>query len=624
MVPKSGILPLEAGHMISTAQTEQTMDLALPLRWTAGVAKRALKLDRIEAVHAELRKESDPRFFATRAIERLGVRPDLSVGDLERVPATGPVLVVANHPFGLVEGLLMVDLLHRIRPDVRVLANSLLAKVPECHDFVFFVNPFGGPEAAAQNIHGMKAAIRWLRQGGVLLTFPAGEVSRLDWRSGTVRDGAWNMNTARLARCGRVVVVPVHFEGTNSPLFHMAGAVHPRLQTALLPRELLNKQRRTIRLRIGHPIPSSRVESFRDDAAMLDYLRLRVDVLTHRKEEASSLHAANGPGRLRFSLPKAALRRPAPVPPGSATDALLGEIEALPPSQTVLEQGEFKVVYARAPQIPVVLDEIGRLREITFRAVGEGTGRARDLDRFDRHYLHLIVWNRTAHEVVGAYRMGPTDEILPRRGPRGLYTSTLFSIQRPFLEHLGPALELGRSFVRPEYQRAYLPLLLLWKGIAQYVARNPRYRHLYGPVSVSNDYRTISRHLIQSSLEKQGGRRTPLSRWVRPRRRLRNLLRNPWPEIPADLKGDIEALAELVEECENGRGLPVLLRQYLKLGGEIMAFNVDPDFGNTLDGLMLVDMLRSEGASLSRYMGAAAYAAFRSYHETAEPTRKAS
>lgn len=613
--------------MIYQSSREQTLDLLPPLGWGSEIAKRALKLDRIEEIHSALSKECDPRFFATRAVERLGVQPDLDAGDLNRVPATGPVLIVANHPFGLLEGLLLVDLLHRIRPDVRVLANSLLARVPECRDFIFFVNPFGGPQAAAQNIGGMKAAIRWLRQGGLLLTFPAGEVSRLDWRSGRVRDAAWNENTARLARGGRACVVPVHFEGSNSSLFHMAGVVHPRLQTALLPRELFNKRRRTIRLRIGHPVPASRIESFRDDAALLDYLRLRVEVLTHRKKEdpAATQPSAGRAGRFNFPIPKPLVRRPAAIAPGPSAALMKSEISGLAGSQTLADQAQFQVVFARAKQIPAVLDEIGRLREITFRAVGEGTGRSRDLDRFDSHYLHLVVWNRKTSEVVGAYRMGPTDEILPVSGPCGLYTSTLFDIRKPFLRHLDPALELGRSFVRSEYQRAYLPLLLLWKGIARFVALNPRYRHLYGPVSISNDYRRISRHLIQSCLQpRRRDGEVGLERWVRPRRRLRNAPELRGMTLPEDLKGDVDALAELVEECENGRSLPVLLRQYLKLGGEILAFNVDPAFGDALDGLVLVDLMRSEGSSLARYMGSEGYAAFRAHHENAERARKAS
>jgi len=602
--------------MVSTLAEERLFRLRFPLRWPAEAVERALKLDRLEAVYDDIKGSPERGFFATQAIERLGVRASLPTGDLEHVPASGPVLVVANHPFGIIEGLLIVDLLRRVRPDVKLLANSLLARMPECHDFIFFVNPFGGPEAAAQNIRGLKQSLRWLRQGGLLLTFPSGEVSRLDWRSGRVKDSAWNANTARLARQTGATVVPVHVEGSNSALFHMAGVVHPRLQTALLPNELWNKQRQTIPLRVGRPIPAPRVQSFPSDTALLDYLRLRVDLLAQRKDTTPS--APPERGWKRFALPRAKRQpgRLAPLPAEPESGALCAEIEALPASQTLIAQGEFQVVFARAPQIPAVLSEIGRLREITFRAAGEGTGRPRDLDRFDNYYLHLVIWNRAASEIAGAYRMGPTDEILPVHGPYGLYTSTLFAIQKPFLQQLDPALELGRSFVRPEYQRAYLPLLLLWKGIARFVALNPRYRHLYGPVSVSNDYRTLSRHLIQSCLQpRRQASAAGLARWVRPRRRLRNGLGWRGLEIPPDLRGDVEALAELVEECENGRSLPVLLRQYLKLGGEILAFNVDPDFGDTLDGLVLVDLLRSEGTSLSRYMGADAYAVFRAYHD---------
>jgi len=251
-----------------------------------------------------------------------------------------------------------------------------------------------------------------------------------------------------------------------------------------------------------------------------------------------------------------------------------------------------------------VLREVGRLREITFRAAGEGTGKPLDLDEFDNYYLHLFVWHTRKQELVGAYRLARTDAVRRQHGAGGLYTATLFRFGDPFLERLGPALELGRSFIRQEYQKGFAPLLLLWKGIGTFVARNPRYKILFGPVSISNQYQALSRELMISFLEKY----TMLRDWsglVRNRRGLRERwLKGPLrPALPAT-GFDVEDLSALVGDIEQKpAGVPVLLRQYLRLGGKLLGFNVDPKFADALDGLILVDLTKTEPKLLERYLG---------------------
>ena len=292
--------------------------------------------------------------------------------------------------------------------------------------------------------------------------------------------------------------------------------------------------------------------------------------------------------------------------PAIAPQTLEAEIAALPASAYLNVTPEYDVMIARTPEIPNVLREIGRLREITFRQVGEGTGKAIDLDGFDEHYLHLFVWHRADRQIVGAYRLGLTDEILPRLGRDGLYTSTLFRFSDELLEQLGPAIEMGRSFVRPEYQKEYAPLLLLWKGIGTYVATHPTRRKLFGPVSVSNEFQSTTRQLLIEFLRTTSFSEE-LSKWVSPR--------NPpsregarMPEIEGLMSSavvrDMEQVNELVADLEaDRRGVPVLLRQYLKLNAKVLGFNVDPDFGDVLDALMLVDLTEVEKPILTRYMG---------------------
>jgi putative hemolysin len=386
--------------------------------------------------------------------------------------------------------------------------------------------------------------------------------------------------------------------------------VHPRLQTALLPQELLNKRNSTIRVEVGRFIPADRLALFNSDSALIRYLRLRVDTLGCRVPQQNQ---PMPPSRFRMDLNR--FKKPTPlepIAPPAPANALRADIATLGSAQSILTHGNLQVMFAEAAQIPNLLAEIGRLREMTFRGVGEGTGHSRDLDDFDSHYLHLFIWNDKTAEIVGAYRMGPTDRILARFGIQGLYTSTLFKFRQPLIEHLTPALELGRSFVRPEYQRGYLPLLLLWKGVAQYIVQNPHYRKLFGPVSISNSYQPASRHLIQRHLPHRT--HTPeLASWVRPRQPLRANRHLRLPHLPAELEGHLQTLTDLIEDLEHGQSLPVLLRHYLKLGGEVISFNVDPAFNSALDALIVVDLVKAGEAALGRYMGTEGWARFNAW-----------
>lgn len=570
---------------------------------------------------------SDGHAFFEAVLAALNVRYHVLESDVARLPATGPVVVVANHPFGGIEGIILISLLRSVRPDARVMANYLLGCIPEAHDYFIFVDPFERPNSPQANLRSLRTTLRFLAQGGAVGLFPAGEVAH--WQAGKriVTDPAWKSTVARLVRASEATVVPVYFDGRNGALFQMAGFVHPRLRTAMLPYEFLNKRNREIEVRIGHPIPWAKLKTF-DDDTLTEHLRQRTYLLASRTEPASRLPwALTAPLRLpkgfpKLPMPSRAHRTPAPIAFPHAAALLEAEIKALPETACLVKQGALTVWCAGAEQIPHLLHEIGRLREITFRAAGEGTGKALDVDSFDAYYQHLFIWNQEQREIIGGYRFGRTDEILARFGKRGLYTYTLFAYRTAFLRSIGPALELGRSFVRPEHQKSYAPLMLLWKGIGRYIAQHPQYRVLFGPVSITNEYRTASRRLMVEFL-KANSFQPQLARFVRPRipfesRTLsmaQTLLGLKSSTISA---ADIEEVSAFVADIEpDAKGVPVLLRQYLKLGGKVLAFNLDPDFGDALDGLIMVDLLDSDVRTLERYMGRTEAEAFRAYHAAA-------
>jgi len=293
---------------------------------------------------------------------------------------------------------------------------------------------------------------------------------------------------------------------------------------------------------------------------------------------------------------------------------LRAEIAALPPSQRLVDSGAFHVYCARADQIRSVLREIGRLRELTFRAVGEGTGRCADIDAFDAYYLHLFVWDTRQDAIAGAYRLGLVDEIQARHGQRGLYTRSLFRYGPALLDMLNPAIELGRSFVRVEYQRSFTPLMLLWCGIGRFIVRSPRYTVLFGPVTISGRYARESRRLMVDYLSRHRADAHLVS-LVSPRRPFRDGAATSALGVNDPTPGKIDELSRRIAQIEpDGKGVPVLLRHYLRLGGRLLGFSVDVQFGNALDGLIMVDVRQIEPAVLERYMGKAGSAAFRGYH----------
>jgi len=356
----------------------------------------------------------------------------------------------------------------------------------------------------------------------------------------------------------------------------------------LLARELLKRRGTATRVVVGSAIEPERLHEAGTPSAATAIVRAHVDELSR--------------------VPAGARREP--IAPPLDASLLAHDIRGLPADAKLLTSGACEVFCADAASIPHVLYEIVRLRELTFRAVGEGTGRAIDRDRFDDHYQHLFVWNRRSREVAGAYRVGATDRILRSHGLGGLYTTTLFRYDERLTARLSPALELGRSFVRREYQRSSNVLLLLWKGIGTLVARAPRYRHLFGPVSISSRYQDTSQQILRAFLAEHH-RESALADLVEP-------VNPPSPLSPphryARGIATIGELDALLEKLERGPGVPVLLRQYLRLNATLLGFNVDPAFGDALDALMMVDLARFPAAMLRRYIGAGEADAFLARH----------
>ncbi|MCG8379003.1 MAG: lysophospholipid acyltransferase family protein, partial [Proteobacteria bacterium] len=440
-----------------------------------------------------------------------------------------------------------------------------------------------------KNSISLKHAVQHVRDGGCLIIFPAGEVSHLKIREHRIIDSEWSLTVAKLVKLTKASVLPVYFHGSNSIAFQLLGLLHPWIRTILLPRELLKKINSDITLNIGQVINFNKIKNL-DNKKLIKFLRISTYALSGKDNVNKTGQAKNIIANLNIIDP---------VP----TELLCGEINHLPDHQLLLTHKKINIFYADAKQIPWVLQEIGRLRELTFREIGEGTGREIDIDIYDSYYTHLFLWDAEKNCLIGAYRIGLTDEIINRYGIKGLYSYSLFKYSERKLYELGPSLELGRSFIRSEYQRSPSSLSLLWKGIGVFIAQKARYTTLFGPVSISNDYQDISRKLIVDCLTTNRLMKE-ISRNIKPRKPYKSKSKTPWQKNELNILDDINLVSDIISQLEQGkRGIPILIKQYIKLGGRFLEFNVDEEFNDALDGLIVVDLRETEIELLEYFMG---------------------
>lgn len=569
--------------------------------------ERAFALDDLEEVYARIRSNTGNGHFLSKLLDEMKVSYEVSDADRSLIPPTGPVVVVANHPYGGIESAIMCVLLKSVRPDMKILSNSLLRRIPEVHDYAIFVDPFHGKTSKKVNMAPLRETIEWLRKGGMLMVFPAGEVSHISWSNSGIADPKWDNSVARIVRMTKSPVLPIFIEGHNSPLFQVAGLIHPRLRTAMLPHEMMAMRNARVRLAVGNLIPFRKIETFATDTDVMNYLRFRTYLLENRR-------SASGTRTKSIFQPDVAQKQEPIVPPVDP-DLMAAEIERMSARQKLVESNNLSVYVAHAKQIPNILFEIGRLRETAFRQEHEGTGKSFDLDHFDEHYLHLFVWDRGRKQVVSAYRLARADQVVARFGKRGLYTSTLFRYRKKVLDQINPALELGRSFVNPEHQKNYSALHMLWRGIGVFIVRHPKYKNLFGPVSISNEYRSVSRWLLTEYL-KHYSYEPGMARLVKPRCPPRARPAKGCADTVFDSAvTEYETIEGAISDVEgHDKGVPILLKQYLRLGGKLLGFNRDPQFGDVLDGLILVDLRYTDRKHLLHFMGKEGLESFMAYH----------
>jgi putative hemolysin len=578
--------------------------------------RRFLRVDEVNQLEADTVRFGTQESFFRTTLDLLGCRYELSEADLLRIPAKGPVVVVSNHPLGGLDGIILGDLLQRRRDDVKLMANYLLRRVRYAGGHMIFVDPFAKESPTARNIAPLRESLRHLKGGGLLGVFPGNQVSHYRRDTGEVADPEWVTHIAALVRRSGAAVVPLYIDARNSWLFERIGLLHPLLRTLLLTREFIKRgtSREPVRVSVGAVIPSARLKRFDTDEEMIRFLRLSAYMLKNRPDlpprqrGGSNLIPATAPSQ----APLAARRAP---------EELEQDIAALPESARLLTQGDFDVLIGRYEELPHIMQEIGRGREESFRFAGGGTGAAFDLAEADKIYHHLFVWSRRDRAVVGAYRLGMADEIIAKHGPKALVSSALFEFKPSFISRLNPGLELGRSYVLPQYQRSYSALLLLWGGILAFIARHPQYRRVFGSVGVSqgDEYCPASRTLIVDYMRREHG-------W--PEVALELEPRSPFSGMAFDaiqkqdvscLVKDVDDVSALVSGLErDGKGVPILIKHYIRMNAKLIDFGVWEAHSNAVVGFLLADLVTADPKFLRRYMGEAGYQSFMAYHGVAE------
>ncbi len=540
---------------------------------------KILRISRLNEIYNKHKDKSDLDFL-NAILNEIQIRFEIPEEDLQRIPKEGPFITVSNHPLGGVDGILLLKLLLEQRPDYKIIANFLLHRIAPLQPYVMPVNPFEDHKDARSSMAGIKQALQHVQNGHALGIFPAGEVST--FKDGKlVVDKPWEPGAIKLIQKAKVPVIPIYFHAKNSKLFYRLSGISDTLRTAKLPSELLTQKDRVIKVRVGKPITVKKQEELISFDQFHDYLRKKTFILAKPFEkEYSLLDAAN------LKIPK----QPKTIAEEIPAELILSEIETLKAKDKLLFSiSSYEVYFAESSEIKNILREIGRLRELTFRAVGEGSNQAIDLDQYDKYFRHLFLFDRATNKIAGAYRMGMGKEIFDRYGKKGFYISELFYIDPEMNEMLSESIEMGRAFIIGEYQQKALPLFLLWKGILHVALINPQYNYLIGGVSISNKFSNFSKSLMVEFM-KSNYYDPYYAQFVHPRKPYRVRLRNADKDFVFDTaKADMNQFDKIIDELEPGElRLPVLLKKYIKQNAKLLAFNVDPNFNNCVDGLMYI------------------------------------
>ncbi|MEO8534690.1 MAG: lysophospholipid acyltransferase family protein [Flavobacterium sp.] len=540
---------------------------------------KVLKISTLNKIYDHNKHLEDVPFL-NGILDELQIKFEIPEEDLKRLPKDGAYITISNHPLGGIDGVLLLKLMLEREPNFKIIANFLLHRIVPLKKYIMPVNPFENHKDAKSSVVGIKETLRHLSDGKPLGIFPAGEVST--YKDGKlVVDKPWEEGALKLIRKAKVPVVPIYFHAKNSRLFYWLSKIDDTLRTAKLPSELLTQKDRVIKVRIGKPISvneQNEIESFEEYS---EFLRKKTYMLANPFEKDSKLLDTAS-----LKIPKA----PKKIVTPASESAMIDEVNTLRNSDCrLLQSKNYEVFFARAKAVPNILHEIGRLREITFREVGEGTNESIDLDKFDQYYHHMFLWDDETKKIAGAYRMGLGSEIYPKFGIEGFYLNDLFRFEPELHDMMHKSIEMGRAFIIKDYQQKPMPLFLLWKGIIHTTLRYPEHKYLLGGVSISNQFSDFSKSLMIEFM-KSNYYDPYIAQYIHPKKAYKVKLKDADKDFIFDeAESDLNKFDKIIDELEPGNlRLPVLIKKYIKQNARVVAFNVDPLFNNAIDGLMYI------------------------------------
>ena len=542
---------------------------------------KLLKISTLNRIYKN-NKHLEELEFLNGILDDFQIKFEIPEEDLKRLPKDGAYITVSNHPLGGIDGILLLKLMLEQRKDFKIIANFLLHRIEPLKPFIMPVNPFEDRKDVKSSLSGFKNSILHLREGHPLGIFPAGEVST--YRDGKlVIDKPWEEAAMKLIQKAEVPVVPIYFHAKNSKLFYKLSKISDTFRTAKLPSELLTQKNRVIKVRIGKPITVSDQKEHSTLEEFSEFIRRKTYMLSNSFDEKGNIL---GSIQSTLKVPKSPKNIVTPV----STEAMCKEVEALRLGDyRLLESKNYEVFLTEARNIPNILREIGRLREITFREIGEGTNEAIDLDNFDTYYHHMFLWDNSTNQIAGAYRMGLGSKIFAAYGIDGFYLQDLFRFEPELYKMMSESIEMGRAFIIKEYQQKPMPLFLLWKGIVHTTLRYPEHKYLIGGVSISNQFTNFSKSLMIEFM-KSHYYDPYVAQYVHPKKEFKVKLKDADKEFIFDeSEADLNKFDKIIDEVEPGSlRLPILIKKYIKQNAKVVAFNVDPLFNNAVDGLMYI------------------------------------
>ncbi len=519
--------------------------------------------------------------FLNAILDEFQIKFEIPEEDLKRLPKDGAYITISNHPLGGIDGILLLKLMLEREPNFKIIANFLLHRIEPMKKYIMPVNPFENHKDAKSSVIGIKETLRHLSDGKPLGMFPAGEVST--YKDGKlVVDKTWEEGAIKVIRKAQVPVVPIYFHAQNSNLFYILSKINDTLRTAKLPSELLTQKDRVIKVRIGKPIPVAEQNEHTTIEDYSEFLRKKTYMLANSFNEESKQFISVP----NLKTPKS----PKQIATPANQEKMMAEVNKLRDSDCrLLQSKNYEVFFTEADKIPNILHEIGRLREVTFREVGEGTNESIDLDKYDQYYHHMFLWDDETNQIAGAYRMGLGSEIFPKYGMEGFYLNDLFRFESELHDMMKQSIEMGRAFIIKDYQQKPMPLFLLWRGIIHTTLHYPEHKFLLGGVSISNQFTDFSKSLMIEFM-KSNYYDPYIAQYVHPKKEFKVKLKDADKDFIFDeAEADLNKFDKIIDELEPGNlRLPVLIKKYIKQNARLVAFNVDPLFNNAIDGLMYI------------------------------------